>query len=123
MDVTAANVKTWALAEDFCRNIHHGALATIRSQEQNDHVTNLLDGAAWIGGKLIDGAWRWAEDGGAFPPAGGSNLQYPYSNWMEGQPAARSCSTPLARAASSEGFAPAKLGSRVQYLLSMRRST
>ncbi|XP_016342392.1 C-type lection lectoxin-Enh3-like [Sinocyclocheilus anshuiensis] len=53
--------KTWTEAQEYCRH-HYTDLATIRSQEDNDQITKLLNvwmAPVWIG--LYRDTWKWSD--------------------------------------------------------------
>ena len=68
----------WSTARDFCAGFDY-RLVTINSSQENDFITNNLNGGDhWIGfhdrGAFDEGNWRWV--------SGSSN----YRNWSGGEP-------------------------------------
>ncbi|XP_067915859.1 C-type lectin-like isoform X1 [Heterodontus francisci] len=72
------DAKTWQDAEEYCKSVVPGGhLVSIRSQEHNDFIKNMLSAAIWIGFNDIDkeGKFIWTDE---------SSTEF--VNWNGGEP-------------------------------------
>ncbi|MEO8185710.1 MAG: C-type lectin domain-containing protein [Deltaproteobacteria bacterium] len=87
-------LRTWADSRQRCRSLGAGwDLASIRSDEVNRFLTELLTGETWIGASdaNAEGTWIWVDDGTAFWRGDdtGNPVNAAYASWDRTQPNGR----------------------------------
>jgi Lectin C-type domain len=84
-------LRTWAGARQGCRSLGAGwDLASIRSDEVNRFLAELLPNETWIGASdgSVEGSWIWVDDGTPFwrGDSTGNPVGVAYVNWDQTQP-------------------------------------
>jgi hypothetical protein len=82
---------TWAGARQRCQSVRAGwDLASIRSDEVNQFLTDGLSRESWIGASAgsVEGSWVWVDDGTEFwrGDSTGAPVNDAYANWDQSQP-------------------------------------
>ena len=86
-----AVLRSWAASRQRCRSLGAGwDLASIRSDEVNRFLAELLTGETWMGASdgSVEGTWLWVDDGTAFwrGDSTGGPVNRAFANWDQSQP-------------------------------------